>query len=296
MTNIANSFAPQPETYALYPILGTPSLNLQSSGAQAAISTFLDNVYSNLFGRAVDAGGKAYWLGQLTSGAVGLGAAVLAIANGAQGADAIVVQNKIAVALDFTTRTGAAGLGKTSPLPSSFVTAAHSVLNGVDGTSLNDASVTVGENTTTAYISGATSAAPTPIFTSVNTPSPPSANDLITISTSNSVIDPGSGSHTIQFIVGTSADTVVLHSGGTDQITGFNLGAGNVLDLRSLLSEVQLNAQDVLPNLGSYFTIADQGADAELLFDSLGHSGGSAVAVLKNSRQYGYKSRSFVEP
>ena len=269
LTNIANSFAPQQETDALYPILSTPNLNLQSAGAQTALGTFLDNVYSNLFDRAADAGGKAYWLGQITSGAVGLGAAVLAIANGAQGTDAIEVQNKIAVALDFTTRTGAAGLGSTSPLPAAFVTAAQSVLSGVDGVSLNDASVTAGMNATTAYIASPASVGAT------------AANDLITISTSNTVTDPGPGSHTIRFITGVSADTIVLHSGAADQISGFNLAAGDVLDLRSLLSEAQLNIQDVLPKLGSYFTVADQGADAVLLFDPFGHGAGSAVAVLK---------------
>ena len=272
LTNIANSFAPQQETDALYPILSTPNLNLQSAGAQTALGTFLDNVYSNLFDRAADAGGKAYWLGQITSGAVGLGAAVLAIANGAQGTDAIEVQNKIAVALDFTTRTGAAGLGTISPYPTTFVTAAHSVLSSVDGVSLNDASVTAGEAATTAYIANPASVGATAVT---------AANDPVTISASNTVTDPGPGSHTIQFITGVSADTLVLHSGATDQISGFNLAAGDVLDLRSLLSEAQLNIQDVLPKLGSYFTIADQGADAVLLFDPLGHGAGSAVAVLK---------------
>ncbi len=269
LTNIANAFAQQPETEALYPILSTPDLNLQSAGAQTALATFIDNVYRNLFDRAADASGKAYWLDQLTSGAVWLGAAVLAIANGALGADAIKVQNKIAVALDFTTRTGAAGLGSTSPLPAAFVTAAQSVLSGVDGVSLNDASVTAGMNATTAYIASPASVGAT------------AANDLITISTSNTVTDPGPGSHTIRFITGVSADTIVLHSGAADQISGFNLAAGDVLDLRSLLSEAQLNIQDVLPKLGSYFTVADQGADAVLLFDPFGHGAGSAVAVLK---------------
>ncbi len=273
LANIANAFAPQPETDALYPVLGSVNLNLQSPGAQASLGTFLDNLYSNLFGRAPDASGKAYWLGQLTSGAVGLGTAILAIVNGAQGADAIEVQNKISVALDFTTRTGAAGLGTTSPLPASFVAAADNALNGIDGTSLNDASVTAAKNATTAYLS-ATTAGAAPVLTSASAP--------ITISTSNSVIDPGPGSHTIQFMAGVGADTVVLHSGGSDQIAGFNLTAGDVLDLRSLVAEALLTVQDVVPNLASYFAIAAQGTDAVLLFDPLGHGAGSAVAVLKN--------------
>ena len=62
----------------------------------------------NMFDHAADPAGAAYWLGQITTGAVGLGSAILAIANGATGTDATEVQNKISVALDFTTRTAAA--------------------------------------------------------------------------------------------------------------------------------------------------------------------------------------------
>ncbi len=281
LTNIANAFAPQPETDALYPILGAANLDLQTAAAQASLATFIGNVYGNLFDRTADTAGETYWVGQITSGAVGLGAAALAIANGATGADAIEVQNKIAVALDFTTRTSASGLGVTPPYASSFLPAAGSVLTGVDGTALNDASVTAGEAATTAYISGAATA----IVATASTLSASSASDQITISASNSVTDPGAGSFMIQFATGVSDDTLVLHSGGTDQITGFNPAAGDVLDLRSLLAGAQLTAQDVLSNLGSYFTIADQGADAVLLFDPLGQGNFSAVAVLKGLRE-----------
>ena len=85
-----------------------------------------------------------YWAGQIESGAVGLGAAVLAIANGAQGSDAIILQNKIAVALDFTNLTSAANLGTTLATPA-LVLEAKTVLAGVDGINLNDSSVTAAE-------------------------------------------------------------------------------------------------------------------------------------------------------
>ena len=52
------------------------------------------------------------------------------IANGATGGDAIEVENKIAVALEFTTRTTASGPGKSFPLPAALVTAARNVLSG----------------------------------------------------------------------------------------------------------------------------------------------------------------------
>jgi plastocyanin len=256
LTNIANSFTPQPETDALYPFLAMPNLNLNTPAGQTGLSTFITSLYQNLFGRVPDAGGEAYWVGQITSGAVGLGAAALAIANGATGTDANEVLNKIAVAVDFTTKTGAAGLGETASLPSSFLAAAHTVLSGVDGTTLNDASVTAGMNATTTYISG-----------------------LVTITQSNLNIDPGAGNYTIQFLSGTSADTLVLHTGGVDQVYGFDPST-DVLDLRSLLSGAGVNLNGSMAALSGYLTIADQGTDALVSFDPTGHGGGSTIAVL----------------
>ena len=128
LTNIANSFAPQPETIAIYPFLSTPTPNYSNPTVQAGLTTFIGNVYENLFDRAGDSGGVAYWTGQIESGAVGLGAAVLAIANGAIGSDAIILQNKITVAVDFTNLTTAANV----PVTTALYAEAKTVLAGVD--------------------------------------------------------------------------------------------------------------------------------------------------------------------
>jgi probable HAF family extracellular repeat protein len=141
LTNIANSFTPQPETIALYPFLSNPHPNYSDPAVQAGLGTFIGNVYGNLFGHAADSGGLAYWTGQIETGAVGLGAAVLAIANGAQGSDVILLSNKIAVALDFTNLTSAANV----PVTATFLAEARTVLAGVDGIFLTDASVTAAE-------------------------------------------------------------------------------------------------------------------------------------------------------
>ena len=178
--------------------------------------------------------------------------------------------NKITVALDFTTRTSAAGLNGTGSASAAFLTAAHNVLSGVDSTSLNDASVTAGEAATTTFItSGKTGSALAA-----------AADGPIVISASNSVIDPGTGGSSIQFIAGAGHDTVVLHQGATDLISGFDPAAGDALDVRGLFAASGLNAADVMPNLGAYLTVAGQGADAALLFDPTGHGGGNVVAVL----------------
>ncbi len=276
VSNIANSFTPQPETIALYPFLGTPNLNLNTPTAQAGLTTFINSLYGNLFGRAPDSSGQTYWVGQITGGAVGLGAAALAIANGATGADAIEVRNKIAVAIDFTTRTTAAALGETSPLPASFVTAAGSVLKGVDGTSLNDASVTSGMSATTSFISGAATSKQT---ASLAAAAQADAN-VITVSGSDQLIDPGAGSHTIQFLASAGGDALVLHAGSMDQVAGFNPGA-DVLDVRSMLSATNIDLNGDVAALGNYLTVVDQGSDALISFDPAGHGAGSVVALLQ---------------
>ncbi len=281
LTNVANAFAPQPETEALYPSLdpylapNPPPLN--TPDGQSALTTFIDAVYSNLFNRTADPAGVTYWVGQLSGGAVAIGAAALAIANGAIGPDAIEAMNKVTVALDFTTRTGAAGLGQSEPLTASLSSAAQSVLSGVDGTALNDASVSAAMNATTAYIAGNTSGF---VTTESGIQTVAAANNPITVSVSNSVIDPGAGSHTIQFLTGTSGDTLVLRAGGLDQVSGFD-PATDILDLRALLSAANVDLNGNFAALGNYVTVTDQGADALLNFSPTGQGGGAAVAVLR---------------
>ena len=101
---------------------------------------------------------------------------------------------------------------------------------------------------------------------------------IITISGVNQLTDPGAGNHTIQFLASASADALVLHASGVDQVSGFN-PATDFLDVSSLLSEAHVNLNDIAA-LGSYLTVVDQGANALLRFDPTGHGGGSTVAVL----------------
>jgi hypothetical protein len=257
LTNIANSFTPQPETEALYPFLGTPN------PSSAQIGVLIDSMYGNMFGHVADAVGKAYWSGQIISGAVGLGAAALAIANGATGADMVKLLNKITVATDFTTRTSAAGLGESAPLSNSYLTAARNI-SGVDSLSLNDGSVTAGMTATTTFITGSATSHTNSLASS----------DQIVI-TSDSIIDPGVGNHMIHFMPSASADTLVLHAGGVDQVSGFN--KTDALDLRALFNEANVNVS----TLSNYLTIVAQGSDTMVSFDPAGHGGGSTVAVMQ---------------
>jgi hypothetical protein len=104
--------------------------------------------------------------------------------------------------------------------------------------------------------------------------------EVITFTGSDQSIDPGAGNHTIQFIQGDTADALVLHAAGSDQILGFDPNAGDVLDLSTLLSEVNVNIGGDISQLSKYLSIADSDGSAQLLFDPTGQGGGSQVALL----------------
>ena len=131
MTQVANSFAVQPEANSL----GLPLPDPTDPFNSAIVTAFIQNVYSNLFSRQTDAAGLAYWQGQISSGAVSLGDAVVAIANGAQSSDANRLAWKIEAAITFTEETATAGIDPSNP---TFIAAAHAaVVNVIDVLSAN---------------------------------------------------------------------------------------------------------------------------------------------------------------
>ena len=105
---------------------------------------------------------------------------------------------------------------------------------------------------------------------------------VIAITGSDQLIDPGTGNYTMQFMSGATDDTLVLHSGGSDQVLGFDPTAGDMLDLRSLLSEAQVNIGSDFTQLGNYVSVTNINGSAAVMFDPTGHGGGSQVALLVN--------------
>ncbi|RLA77359.1 MAG: hypothetical protein DRG30_00310 [Epsilonproteobacteria bacterium] len=85
---IARSFFEQPETKKKYP-------------DELGNGDFISHVYDNLFDRASDGEGFAYWLTELDSGRVTRDIFILAVVNGAQGDDANILNNKTEVGLAF---------------------------------------------------------------------------------------------------------------------------------------------------------------------------------------------------
>jgi hypothetical protein len=273
LTNIANSFAPQPETNTLYP--GLAALGAGAPGV-AAVTSFVQQVYMNLFDRAVatsDAG-LQYWVTQIDSGAVGFGKAILAIANGATGADAIELENKVDVALDFTTRTTAAGIGTGSVLPSSFLTAARGVLSEVDGVARDDASVSAGFAATTAYItpaitlttgvdSGATFSVTTDnaVFNAPAGQNPTTLLPANTLNTGDDLVDTGaSGQLNATFVAPAAGIVATINGVAVYDLTNTSGGV------------VTLNAA----NLTHVATINDVGSTGEI---DIGGAGIGALAM-----------------
>ena len=82
----------QTEATSLYAFLASPN-----ASSTAAVKSFVDAVYSNLFNRAPDTAGGSFWVGQLQSGASTVGGAIINIISGAQGNDALTIANKVTV-------------------------------------------------------------------------------------------------------------------------------------------------------------------------------------------------------
>ena len=142
---ISNSFAVQPEAKAMYAFLNSPPVTLNPADPTqiAAADNLVTSAYLHLFNRTVTASdpGVTYWVGQILGGHVSVGSALYAIANGATGADAAVLAEKIAAATTFTNDTFAVNIGGVDPatgqLTPSFATAAqNSVTPVVDATTL----------------------------------------------------------------------------------------------------------------------------------------------------------------
>jgi len=139
--NIASSFGISAEARALYPFLVDP---FAASAGQ--ISAFLESVYDNLFNRASDPAGLAYWTGQIQQTlAAGqfVGSMLINIMSGAQdtvaGRDITTLMGKVAVSLAYvreqqehgTAWSGASDVAAATALLDAVTDAPQTVLTGV---------------------------------------------------------------------------------------------------------------------------------------------------------------------
>lgn len=130
------SFAVQPESTSKYPFLLAPNIG--------NVGSFINQVYQNLFNHAPDQAGLAYWSQQLTANLgnpAAVGAFITNVISGAQGADLVAVNAKIAVAADFTTQVTNTGTPFTA---------------AVQAQSLNEIAATIDAATQAAQIAATT--------------------------------------------------------------------------------------------------------------------------------------------
>jgi Cadherin-like domain/RTX calcium-binding nonapeptide repeat (4 copies) len=100
-------------------------------------------------------------------------------------------------------------------------------------------------------------------------------DDTITANGNNSVIDAGPGNNLIT--LNGNRETIVLQQGGVDQISGFQLHNGDVLDLSQMLAQAQINLAGDFSQLGSFVQVSSAGRDITLSF------AGSPLAVLRGT-------------
>jgi hypothetical protein len=89
LLDIAQGFSVQPEYISTFASLTT--------------SQIVNTIYKNLFGREAEPSGLNYWTTQISTGAVTVGFAALAIQGSAVGTDRIAVDSKVAASTAFST-------------------------------------------------------------------------------------------------------------------------------------------------------------------------------------------------
>jgi hypothetical protein len=99
LSQIAQSYSVQTESTNLYPFLASPN-----TASTAAVQAFIVAVYANLFNRAPDVAGEAYWVSQLQTGASTVGGVIINIISGATSNDLLTINNKVTVGDYFDTQ------------------------------------------------------------------------------------------------------------------------------------------------------------------------------------------------
>ena len=279
---IAQSFAQSPEAIQQYPFLANPATVVGSQGSAILtleITNLVTNAYTNLFARTPPAGdaGVQYWVNQLQTGAVTVPDAIIAIANGALGADVTTLNDKIGAATFFTTQTAAANEGLTQPLSPSYVAAAHTAANDV---TTDPSTVTTSEAATTAYVASAPSTI-IPLTTNVDNVStaannasfsaPLGQNSVFgipqnTLNTGDIITDTGTNGTLNATLTnsgfGGGGTTILASISGvtTYNLTNLNTGGGGgaiVLDGTNLTGVTTIN--DVGSSIGTHTVVGGNG-------------------------------------
>ena len=99
LEQLAHSFYNSAEGKKYFPV--DPATN------QINVTASINAIYANMFGRVPETAGFDYWYNEIASGKINLAEAAVAIYKGAQGKDALMIENKIAAATQFTDQVAA---------------------------------------------------------------------------------------------------------------------------------------------------------------------------------------------
>ncbi|MBO9444119.1 DUF4214 domain-containing protein [Phaeobacter italicus] len=242
---IAADFAASPEAKSLYPFLTTPDVSSPTS--------FITAVYANLFNRAPDAAGQAFWEAQLSSGAVSPADAIDAIIKGATTApDSTILTNKNTVGLDFATDAG------NTPGFVYDAAAAAAAVSAISGVTEDAATVVTAQAATDAFLGGVANPGQTlDLTTGVDTIVATSGND--TINGAFKVVDGG-------------ADLATL--GGLDTIDG---GAG--VDTLEIANQENTGVTVAAASVSNVENLNVRSADGAVVADVSNFAGMTSVTV-----------------
>ena len=151
LIEIANSFSVQVESTTTYPWLKSPNLGV-------GVTEFITSVYQNLFERAPDADGLAYWSAQLLGGKPP-GRFILDVISGAQGDDEVIIQRKTEVANYYADQAVLAGVTWTVE---DDLAAASAALDGDRAFWLGEGAVAAAKTEVDGIIAAEIAALPTP--------------------------------------------------------------------------------------------------------------------------------------
>lgn len=100
IVEMSRAYASNPDARALMDVFGTSKESNDMYAGDNGV--FMDAVYRNLFGRAPDAAGKAYWVGAINTGAMTRASAAVNVMAGAQSTDIDIITRKSRAAANFT--------------------------------------------------------------------------------------------------------------------------------------------------------------------------------------------------
>jgi len=193
MLTIMRDFGASAEFAALY-----------GSGTNAA---FVNAIYRNVFGRNADADGLNFYVNALTNGSITRADVVFNVLNGATGADATIVANKVEFATQYTTALSSNVSAYVNYDATFGIPQARTALSGVTADS-TAAQITASVNTSVTTVAAGSIPAPT-------------TGNTFNLTTTVETVSGTAYSDTINGSVGTTfqAGDIIQGNGGNDTLS-----------------------------------------------------------------------------